>query len=402
MGVVFSPIRAPARRIGRGGVLEPFTYQPGIHLDFARGLHYVKNSSGAVTRGAITSLFTFTGGNQSMYVGPSGLLVASATNTPRIEYDPSTLACRGLLMEAARTNLALWSNDHTNAAWVKTTMTTAKTSTGPDGTASSATRLTATGANSTSLQTVTSASATRVYSVWMRRITGTGNVDMTLDNGTGWTTKAITSSWAKYEITQAAVTNPVFGIRLVTNGDAIDVYGNQMESAAFSSSLIPTTTTSVARTADSCIRTLSTEFSATAGTVVVAGKASGGQDATNPQFFYTFNDGTASNRIFLSRIAAADTARANITVAGAGQGPVDGTFVSSALFKSAFAFAANDLAHSFNGGAPTVDAAASLPAGINALHLGNEVSLIQMNGHIRTFDYYPTRKPNGFLVMASA
>lgn len=372
----------------------------GISLNFATGIHYTKAQGGPASKLPLTSLFTFTGGSQSMYMGGGGLLIASATNTPRIEYDANG-NCLGLLMEAARTNLALHSDDMTNAAWANVTTTTAKTSTGPDGVANSATRLTATGANSTRLQTVTSASDTRTYSNWMRRITGTGNIQMTLDNGGTWTTKTLTSSWQRFDITQAAVTNPVFGVRIVTSGDAIDVYGNQMESAAFASSLIPTGVAGVARTADSCIRTLGSEFSATAGTVVVAGRASGGQDAGNPQFVYTFNDGTTNNRIFMSRLAALDTARYNVTAATVGQGPLDGTFVNLTAFKAGMAWSSNDLALSFNGDAATTDATATIPAGINALHLGNELSVLQMNGHILRFDYFPTRLPNTFLVSAS-
>lgn len=361
----------PRRRLLGGSLHE------GIGLNFATGQYYVREQGRPANVQPLTSLFTFTGGNQSMYMGPARLLVASATNTPRIEYDANG-NCLGLLMEAARTNLALHSDDHTNAAWVKTTMTTAKTSTGPDGVANSATRLTATAGNATSLQTVTSASATRAYSVWMRRITGTGNVDMTLDNGVGWTTKTLNTSWQRFDITQAAVTNPVFGIRIVTSGDAIDVYGNQMESAAFASSLIPTTTVSVARTADSCIRTLGSEFSATAGTVVVAGRASGGQDATNPQRVWALHDGTDNERIHLVRPAASDLARWAVADGGVNQAVLDGTFVNSTAFRAGTAWAANDFAYSFNGAAVVTDAAGSIPT-TPTLEFGI-VSTQQMNG----------------------
>lgn len=381
----------------RAMVTSPY-FHDGISLDFRFGASlgcYVKVPGGAITRAPLTSLFTFTGGNQSMYMGPAGLLVASAANTPRIEYDANG-NCLGLLMEAARTNLALHSADGTNAAWTKTNTSAAKTATGPDGAANSATTVTASAGNGTILQTVTSASATRALSVWLKRRTGTGNVQLTLDGGTGWTTQSITSSWARYTLTQAAVTNPNFGIRLVTSGDEVDFYGFQMESAAFASSHIPTTTVAVARTADSCIRTLGSEFSATAGTVAVRGRASGGQDASSAQFNWNFNDTTSSNRMFLARVAATDTARFNANVAGAGQGPLDGTFVSSTAFKSAVAYAANDLASSFNGAAVTTDATASIPT-VTRLELGAELGVNQSNAHILTFDYWPVRQPNGFL-----
>ena len=380
-------LRLDAGLDGAGG-----SYQDGIHLNFATGQYYTKAVGAVPTVSAFTSLFTFTGGNQSLYMGSAGLLVASVTNTPRIEYS-STGSVLGLLMEAARTNLGLWSDDHTNVAWVKTTMTTAKTSTGPDGTASSATRLTATGANSLSVQTVVSASATRVYSVWMKRITGTGDIDMTVDGGTGWTTKTLTTSWQRFEITQAAVTNPVFGIRIVTDTDAIDVYGSQLESAAFASSLIPTTTLAVARTVDSCIRTLSTEFSATAGTVVVAGRASGGQDASLGQLVWAFDDGTTANPTRLLRPAASNAARFVVVSAAT----LDGTFTNSTNYKHAAAWAVNDFAVSFNGGAVLTDTLGAVSPGLLTLGLGCGATGTPMNGHIKQFDYYPERKANIYL-----
>lgn len=383
-----------------GAVAEPFTYRPGIHLDFTRDLHYARSAAGlTVTRG-FSNLFTFTGDNKSYYMGPSGLLVASATNTPRIEYTAAGQPL-GLKFEWTRTNLCLHSNDGTNAAWTKTNCTAAKTATGPDGVANSATTLTATAGNATCLQSITSASATRANSVWLKRRTGTGNIDMTVDGGTGWTTKTITTSWARYEITQAAVTNPNIGLRIVTSGDAVDFWCEQLESAVtVASSSIPTTTATVQRAGDVATRSLGGEFSATAGTVVVRGTSSGAQESSAGQSIFFFNDGTTSNRAFLTRVASTNTARFNVSSAGAGQGPVDGTFSNATAFRAAMAWSANDLAMSFNGAAVGTDTSATIPS-MNSLNLGHELGVAQMNGHILTFDYWPERKPNGFLVAAS-
>lgn len=396
-----SPIIHPVRPACFSHVKEDVDYRDGIHLDFMRGLYYVKAAGATPTIAALTSLFTFTGGNQSYYMGPAGLLVPSATNTPRFAYDANG-NCLGLLMEAARTNLGLHSNDATNAAWAKTNITAAKTETGPDGVASSASSLTATAANATCLQSITSASAQRTFSVWLKRLTGTGNIDLTVDNGTTWTTKTITSSWAQCAITQSAVTNPVFGFRIVTNGDAVAFWCSQLESAAFASSPIPTTTASVARTADSCIRPLGSEFSATAGTVVVQGRASGGQDAALHQHVYGFDNNTNQEMFRLFRQATTNTCYLQIQDGGVEQTGMTATFTNSANFRHAVAWAANDATSYLDGalvatGAP--DPSVTLPT-VTQLGLGQAgfQSTTQMNGHIRKFDYWPTRLPNGFLV----
>jgi hypothetical protein len=62
---------------------------------------------------------------------------------------------QGILVEEARTELCLHNSDLTNAAWTKSNLTTAKTATGPDGVANSATTCTATAANATALQAIT-------------------------------------------------------------------------------------------------------------------------------------------------------------------------------------------------------------------------------------------------------
>lgn len=371
-------------------------FDEGVHLNFKTGKLYVKARGAPAQVAPFTSLFSFTGDALSYYRGAAGLLVPSVANTPRIEYDAAGNAL-GLLIEATRTNLGLHSNDLTNAAWTKSNASAAKTSTGPDGVANSASRLTASAGNGTCLQSVTSGSATRAYSVWMKRITGTGNIQLTVDNGGTWTTKTITSDWTRVDISQAAVTNPIFGIRIVTNADAIDVWCNQLESAAFPSSSIPTTTGSVARAAEVCTRTLGSEFSATAGTVVVAGRASGGQDAALAQVTYGIDDGTNNERFNLTRVATSDGGNFRAVDGGVLQCDLTATVSNSTVFKAASAWAANDFAHSFNGAAVQTDGAGTLPT-VTTLQIGGTAGASQMNGHILTFDYWPERKPDAELV----
>lgn len=151
-----------------------------------------------------------------------------------------------------RTYAGLWSNDLTNAAWVKTTMTATKDQTGADGRANSATRLTATAANATVLQTLTSSSQKRITQAHVKRVTGSGTIQMTQDNGTTWTPITVTSSWTQVYIPEVTSANPVFGFRIVTSGDEIAVqYVNHVLAEGGVTSPITTTTTSVTRNADS-------------------------------------------------------------------------------------------------------------------------------------------------------
>lgn len=163
-----------------------------------------------------------------------------ASGAPRSHYLPD-LSYGGYLTEGAATQLitpAAAVRDMTNAAWVKTSMTAAKTSIGIDGAANACTRLTATGANGTALFTLVAAASSRTYSFYVKRITGAGNIQITQDNGGTWTTVAVTAGFTLVQL-NASVLNAVFGIRIVTSGDAIDVDVNQFEAGTFATTPIP-------------------------------------------------------------------------------------------------------------------------------------------------------------------
>ena len=139
----------------------------------------------------------------------------------------------GFLREPAATQLVTPTasiNNLTNAAWVKSNVTTAFTSIGPDALPNTATRCTATAGNATCLQTLVAAASTRVFSCWMRRVTGTGNIELTQDN-TAFTNIAGSLNTATYTLVQlsASILDASFGFRIVTSGDAVDVIFTQFE-----------------------------------------------------------------------------------------------------------------------------------------------------------------------------
>lgn len=209
------------------------------------------------------------------YFNSSGLLATATANTPRIDYNPSTLAIRGYLNENSNTNIALWNRDFTNIAWAKTNVNASKNQTGIDGSANSASSLTSTLANGTCTQSVTTASVLRAQCCYVKRLVGTGTVLMTMDNFTTTTdiTAAINSSTYTRVPTSPGLTqsvlNPIFGFKLVTSGDsiAVDYFTNEAILAAGfgASSPIATTTTAVTRAADRLTIPVGTWFSSTVG-----------------------------------------------------------------------------------------------------------------------------------------
>lgn len=183
------------------------------------------------------------------------ILRLAAANMPRIEWvdldGDGVRETPGLLLEGSRINIVLHNRDLTNAAWTKTNVTAVKDQTGIDGVASSASKITATSANGTCLQAITTGSTQRAQFAYVKRITGSGTINMTMDNGSTWTVVTVTAAWTKVTIPPQTLANPTVGFRIVTSGDAIAVDYVQNEAGAFESSPLATTTGAVTRAADS-------------------------------------------------------------------------------------------------------------------------------------------------------
>ena len=156
--------------------------------------------------------------------------------------------------------------DSTVTVWQPTTMTIAHHSVAaPDGTTTADT-LTAAGANSTLIQDMgTVASAAKTGALWIKRKTGTGNIDLTMDGGATWTTQTVTANWTRFTKTQT-LADEDFGIRIVTDTDAVYVWQGDVETASFASSDIPTVTVAVTRPADVLTYASAGNISGTQGT----------------------------------------------------------------------------------------------------------------------------------------
>jgi hypothetical protein len=155
----------------------------------------------------------------------------------------------GLRIEESRTNIVAYCNDLTNAAWTAgATMTVAKNQTGVDGVANSASLLTGGLVSSTNtiLQSITLSSSARAQSAYVKRITGSGVVNMTMDGGTTWTAITVTSGWTRVSIPTQTIANPNVGFQIVTNGDAIAVQYVDNENGSFITSPIPNLATGTA------------------------------------------------------------------------------------------------------------------------------------------------------------
>lgn len=332
----------------------------------------------------------------------TGLWASVASGSPRSYYLASG-RYSGFLEEPSRVNRCLHARDGTNAVWVSGGggVTPAKTQVGIDGVANSCSILTAAGADGTLLQTITSASATRAFSCWMKRSVGTGTISITLDGGTGWTdiTSQINSStFTLVQMTQAAVTNPVVGFKITTSGDAVIVDMCQEETGTYASTPIPTTTASVTRNTDLLTYPTSPWFNATEGSIF--GEFAPWVAAS--RIVHQFDDGTANERTYIQTDAALSTL---FTVVDGGATQVNstlGTANNNAINKVSAAYKANDFAGCLNNATIATDTSGTLPT-VTTLRIGQNSggSGSQSCAH-RDFRYFNRRLSNSQLQALTA
>ena len=348
--------------------------------------------------------YSITRATNGTYRDNTGTIQTAGSGVARFDHDLIGTSL-GLLVEEARTQLAIWTEDISNAAWVASNITKGTTTvTAPDGASNSNVRLTASAANGTLLQTVTSASATRAYSVYMKRVTGTGNIDITVDGGATWTTKTLTASWQRFDISQAAVTNPQFGVRIVTSGDAIDFWGSQLENGAFATSYISnnSATASVTRNAEDVTGTLTGQVDQVTGTFYA--KAVKENLVNDFAYVMQIDDGSNTDRFLFYQANSINPKFLTVESAGGQEANINGTNFSEGVFtQMAIGATTDDVAYyqdgSLNGADSTYD---GLADALTTIRVGRSITAgTEFNGHIAEIRYYNERFDNGTLLLMS-
>lgn len=179
-------------------------------------------------------------------------LDALAQDAAPFPYNLAGSTILGLRFEAAATDLQGSERRDLTSGWTSGGggVGAAKDATGVDGAATACTTLTASGANGTFTKAVTAGSADYTFSAWVKRKTGTGRVDITVDGGTTWneiTAHLLGGGWVRIGTDDLGPgftgANPTVGFRLVTSGDAIYADYVQLEAGAVKTAEIPNGTT---------------------------------------------------------------------------------------------------------------------------------------------------------------
>jgi hypothetical protein len=322
------------------------------------------------------------------------------TNTPL----RPTATCNGLLIEEARTNRLLWCRDATQTNWTKTDITAAKDATGIDGVANAASSLSATVNGGTCIQTITLASGSRTGSVYLKRLTGTGAVQVSLDGSTWSTVELSDTEWRRI-VLSGTVTNPVVGVRIAVSGDAVAMDFGQVEDGAFVTSPILTTGATATRSGE--LPSMSEEiingfFNSGEGTIAANFLTfAAGTNRRIAQFNLT--TGTELNYVHL----AIDTTNRLIMQTRISGGAVSSSGVfppisiqSGEFNNSAGLFSFSSLAVSNNGGGVNESAnnlGSTPPIRVLFVGSGPVAGSSSINGYIKRLTYYPKRNQGSVL-----
>ncbi len=389
----------------------------------------------------LPSCITYSGGANGTYFDSSGVLQTSGANEARFDHDPATLNPFGLLIEEARTNLFLRSEEFSNVAWAKTRSTvTGDATVAPNGT-TTADKLVedSTAANNHYITIYTSvvSGVSYTFSSFAKKadydrinfqfsttrfpatVKGTFNlvtgvIDETTGSPDASSITDVGGGWFRCSLTATADStgsNPFFIVLDEGTGGAEDttidgdgtsgtfIWGAQLEAGAFPTSYIKTTTTAILRSADVATIALSDvpEFDETQGTFFVEGSVSVLDPFQYLMFMNNGNSDTLDAHIILidmdnhMRYLVANT----VDVANFHGG---GSPSINTAFKVAVTYALNDFSGYFDGTAMGTDTSGAPPTSQTIIQLGNRYDAARaLNGHIARIVYWNRRLSNSQL-----
>ena len=392
------------------------------------------------TTASLDPRVTFTrSGNTATYVASTGYVTAINADLPRFDYNPVTLACKGLLIEESRINIATYSNTFSNAAWIKSRSSIGATPiVSPDGT-SNAYKLTedSTAANSHFMEgtAAITSGTTYTWSIFAKQggrtqirvrafMTSSSSADFdlvtgTISNASGTTGTSIDNmgnGWYRCSISALSSTTGtgyldcflMSGGSVTYNGDGTSgayIYGAQFEAGAFVTSYIPNAATgSTTRNADVATMTgtnFSSWYNQTEGAFEVQCQT---MSFASARGIYAAGDPTkafgAAENIYANYFATTGTIVDNVLTGGVavvGIVPTKTQAINTPT-KNVFAYKLNSFAGSTGASTVETDNAGALPTptglSLGGLSQGWSGATTYLNGYLQQFYYWPQRLTN--------
>lgn len=350
--------------------------------------------------------------NTATRVNSSGNIEIVNANLPRFDYDPVTLASKGLLIEETRTNLVLGSNDFTNGSlWAVNGTPTilANQEVSPDGTTNAATFDVVGASNGFGVYTTYAiAAGTYTATLFFKRISGnivvrlgfgvnSSRVDITtlaVINGTNSVGTVTPWKDGYYRFTVVVTTASAQSLNIYSIGSntgKMAIYGCQVEAGSFATSYIPTTSGAVTRNADVVTMTganFSGWYSSGSGAFQIAALP---RTISGTRPIIQADDASADNIIALRQNNA--DPELYIVSSATPQAQIDaGTVVAGTAYKLAGTWATDNCAAAKDGAAAVTDTSATIPTPTQ-LRIGSDGTNYG-NMWVSKINYWPQRVTN--------
>jgi hypothetical protein len=354
-------------------------------------------------------------------------IVKAANNEPRFDHDPVTLACKGLLIEEGRTNL--FSSTNLND-WLAARVT--KTAITGIGLTNQATTLTISETGSAYIYRGATLTTGVAYAISVRVKAGTAPSfsfgvfeDVKFSRNFNLSTNQWAASGGSAEFTNYTVTPNIDGWFLVSAiytptgatglksigfifgssvvGQTVSFDTPQIEAGSFPTSYIPTTTGTLARSADVCNITggdFNNFYNQSEGTlfVDVSGLMTGA--LAGNRGIAVITDGTYANKFEIVKSANVSSIRAEGRTGSVDQFILGNDYAPFTQYKVALGVKTNDTNAAFNGSLKTTDTSVTLPSTMNRLEFRDATGGVggQPSCHLASIRYFKKRMPNAKLV----
>ena len=387
---------------------------------------------------------TFTRASTATYFNEFGVMRTALANVPRIDFDPTTLECKGLLIEEQRTNLLTYSEQLNNAVWgIASATATPDSTVAPDGAQTADTLVEASGTGVLPrlswTQTITNAT-TYSISIYAKEVSGSakrylqvyansgftqvseggsqganfdlGSGTVTLTNGFSASITAVGNGWYRCSVITSTSNATVAGFRIAlqdsptaqmalswnpTGTGSIALWGAQLEAGSFQTSYIKTEGSQVTRAADIASMSganFSSWYNQSEGTLFADAVGVNNISGATRRFAEISNNGSSLDRQLIGYGTTTGT-RFLIVTNDITQADITAFAIAGTTVKTAAAYKANSFQQATNGVTRVEDTLGNVPV-VNQIVFGGYSTTPgpALNGHISRMTYYPKRLSN--------
>lgn len=392
----------------------------------------------------LSHLPTVSRASTAAYFDPFGVMRFAAENAMRLDHDPVTGECLGLLIEEGRTNLIVYSEDLADVSWLTSaTVVTSDDRAAPDAqiTADKLEENTDEAEHGIQAAAVTYDDATTyTFSAFVRAAERENlrvllpaaafgdNQIVRFDLGGGTATvlggtptatiRNIGGEWYRITLTATTAIPQVDGEPAITSvsatgvqlrlmlsdgavtytgtvGSGLHIWGAQLEVGEEATSYIPTTSAARARPADTISLPLAGWYSATGGTFAVEARSDVTLSAGRFGGVFSISDGTSSNRL-VSFINPSNSLGFYVTASGSEVASLATTYTPGVFFNQVLAYAADDYAQVVGDGSLQTDTTGVVPS-VLSMRFGTSVTNPIGITRIRKLTYWALRHSNDLL-----